>query len=107
VRVIHDHGDAAAAAILAAAYRALPPKGVLLLAEPMRGTPGAEPVGEAYFGFYLLAMGSGRPRSPRELQDMLRAAGFARVDLLRTHQPLQTRLIVARKQAAPATVLND
>jgi demethylspheroidene O-methyltransferase len=107
VRVIHDHGDASAAAIIAAAYRALPPKGVLLLAEPMRGTPGAEPVGEAYFGFYLLAMGSGRPRSPRELQDMLRAAGFARVDLLRTHQPLQTRLIVARKQAAPATVLND
>ena len=40
---------------------ALPPGGTLLLAEPMAGTPGAEPVGDAYFGFYLLAMGSGRP----------------------------------------------
>jgi demethylspheroidene O-methyltransferase len=97
VRVIHDHGDVAAAAVLAAVYRALPPKGVLLLAEPMMGTPGAEPVGEAYFGFYLLAMGSGRPRSPRELQAMLTAAGFASTQLVRTRQPLQSRLIVARK----------
>ncbi len=97
VRVIHDHGDLAAAAVLAAVYRALPPKGVLLLAEPMMGTPGAEPVGEAYFGFYLLAMGSGRPRTPRVLQDMLRAAGFASTQLMRTRQPLQSRLIVARK----------
>jgi demethylspheroidene O-methyltransferase len=97
VRVIHDHGDLAAAAILAAVYRALPPKGVLLLAEPMMGTPGAEPVGEAYFGFYLLAMGSGRPRTPRELQEMLTVAGFASTQLLRTRQPLQSRLIVARK----------
>jgi demethylspheroidene O-methyltransferase len=97
IRVIHDHGDAAAAAILAAAHRALPAKGVLLLAEPMLGTPGAEPVGKAYFGFYLLAMGSGRPRSPRELHDMLRAAGFASAELMRTRQPLQTRLILARK----------
>jgi len=106
VRVIHDHSDAAAAAILAAAHRALPPKGVLLLAEPMLGTRGAEPVGEAYFGFYLLAMGSGRPRSPQELQAMLRVAGFASAELLRTHQPLQTRLIVARKHHAKS-VLKD
>jgi demethylspheroidene O-methyltransferase len=97
VRVIHDHGDLAAAAVLAAVYRALPPKGVLLLAEPMMGTPGAEPVGEAYFGFYLLAMGSGRPRTPRVLQGMLAAAGFSSAQLVRTRQPLQSRLIVARK----------
>ncbi len=97
VRVIHDHGDVAAAALLAAVHRALPPKGVLLLAEPMMGTPGAEPVGEAYFGFYLLAMGSGRPRTPQVLQQMLRAAGFASTQLVRTRQPLQSRLIVARK----------
>ncbi len=100
VRVVHDHSDAAAAGILAAAHRALPPKGVLLLAEPMLGTRGAEPVGEAYFGFYLLAMGSGRLRSPQELQQMLRIARFSRIEVIRTHQPLQTRLIVARKQDA-------
>ena len=61
--MLHDHDDAAALALLRAARAALPPDGTLLLAEPMAGTPGAEPMGDAYFGFYLLAMGSGRPRT--------------------------------------------
>jgi demethylspheroidene O-methyltransferase len=99
VRVIHDHHDSAAAAILNAAQQALPSDGVLLLAEPMMGTPGAETVGDAYFGFYLLAMGQGRPRTPQTLQKMLIAAGFNSTQLLRTRQPLQIRLIVARKRA--------
>ena len=98
VRVIHDHDDAPAAALLSAAYRALPANGVLLLAEPMMGTPGAEPVGDAYFGFYLLAMGRGRPRTPKQLQQLLRGAGFASAHLVDMRQPLQAQLIVARKQ---------
>jgi demethylspheroidene O-methyltransferase len=97
VRVIHDHDDAPAAAILRGVYRALPAKGVLLLAEPMMGTPGAEPVGDAYFGFYLLAMGRGKPRTPHGLRQLLRDAGFKSTQLLHTRQPLQSRLIVARK----------
>lgn len=96
VRVIHDHNDDAALAILRAARRALPADGVLLLAEPMSGTPGAEPVGDAYFGFYLLAMGRGRPRTPAEIQGLLRAAGFVSPRLVPTSTPLLTRLIVAR-----------
>jgi demethylspheroidene O-methyltransferase len=63
----------------------------------MLGTPGAETVGDAYFGFYLLAMGQGRARTPEELRSMLAAAGFASSRLVRTRQPLQSRLIVARK----------
>ena len=86
--------------LLRGAHSALPPKGVLLLAEPMMGTPGAEPVGDAYFGFYLLAMGRGRPRTPKALQQMLQVAGFAESHLVATRQPLQSRLIVARKGAA-------
>jgi demethylspheroidene O-methyltransferase len=104
VRVVHDHDDAAAMQLLRAVYQALPPKGVLLLAEPMMGTPGAEPVGDAYFGFYLLAMGRGRPRAPQELQRMLEGAGFAHSQLLRTRQPLQSRLIIARKADATVSV---
>jgi demethylspheroidene O-methyltransferase len=100
VRVVHDHDDDAAMTLLRAVHRALPPKGTLLLAEPMMGTPGAEPVGDAYFGFYLLAMGRGRPRTPRDLRAMLQSAGFAQTQLVKTHQPLQSRLIVARKQDA-------
>lgn len=95
VRVIHDHDDEAALAILKAARRALPDDGTLLLAEPMAETSGAETVG-AYFTFYLLAMGSGRPRSPAVLTDMLRTAGFSTVKRMRTRRPLFTSLLVAK-----------
>jgi demethylspheroidene O-methyltransferase len=95
VRVLHDHDDDSVLAILRAARRALPVGGTLLVAEPMSGTPGAEPIGDAYFGMYLLAMGSGRARTPGELEALLRAAGFSRVALAPTRRPLLTRLMVA------------
>jgi demethylspheroidene O-methyltransferase len=95
VRVIHDHDDDVALAILRNVHGALVPGGTLLLAEPMAGTPGAEAVGDAYFGFYLLAMGSGRPRSPATLMRLLTAAGFRRATLVSTAMPMLTRLIVA------------
>ncbi len=96
VRVLHDHDDAEALAILRAARRALPPGGTLLVAEPMSQTRGAEPVGDAYFGFYLLAMGRGRPRTAGEIGRLIEAAGFGQVRALPTRTPLLTRLIVAR-----------
>jgi len=96
VRVLHDHDDAAAVRLLRAVRRALPEDGVLLVAEPMSGTAGAEPVGDAYFGFYLLAMGMGRPRAPAEHRQLLRRAGFHHARLVPTRIPLQCRLLVAR-----------
>jgi demethylspheroidene O-methyltransferase len=96
VRVVHDHDDATVRDLLQSVRRALPPEGVLLLAEPMAGTPGAEPMGDAYFGFYLLAMGRGRPRTREELRALLRDSGFRRVEWVRTRMPLQCGLIVAR-----------
>jgi demethylspheroidene O-methyltransferase len=95
VRVLHDHDDAPARAILRFARRALGPGGRLLVAEPMAQTPGAEPMGDAYFGFYLLAMGSGRPRSAVELRDMILEAGFRRCRELATHRPLLVRVLLA------------
>ncbi len=100
VRVVHDHNDSGVAKILAAAYRALPPDGTLLVAEVMSDTPGAEPMGDAYFGFYLLAMRSGRPRSPKEIKALLAAAGFERSKLLATKIPMLTRVMIARKPVA-------
>jgi demethylspheroidene O-methyltransferase len=97
VRVIHDHDDAGAMTILRAVHAALPPGGTLLLAEPMAATPGAEAMGDAYFGFYLLAMGRGRPRSADALKAMLEAAGFDAVKRVATRLPLQTQLLVARR----------
>ena len=60
------------------------------------GTPGAEPVGEAYFGFYLLAMGSGRPRTPAETIGLLEAAGFAEARRRPTRTPLLASVLTAR-----------
>ena len=97
VRVLHDHDDDSAMAILRAVHVALPVGGTLLLAEPMAGTPGAEAMGDAYFGFYLLAMGRGRPRSATELRAMLKEAGFEAVRAAPTRLPMQTQLLVARR----------
>lgn len=97
IRVLHDHDDARVAGLLRAVHRALADGGTLVVAEPMAETPGAESMGDAYFGFYLLAMGRGRPRSSTCLIDILREAGFTRVRRIATAQPLQTQLLVARK----------
>jgi len=97
IRVLHDHDDATVLALLEAVHRALAPGGVVVVAEPMASTRGCEPVAEAYFGLYLLAMGQGRPRSPEAVAGLLRAAGFRRVRLHPAHNPLQGRVLTARR----------
>lgn len=95
VRVLHDHDDDVAMDLLRRTHDVLPPGGRLIVAEPMADTPGAEPMGDAYFGWYLLAMGSGRARRAGEIGQMLRAAGFVDVRAHATHQTLQVRVISA------------
>lgn len=95
VRVLHDHDDDSVMTILRAARAALPSDGRVLIAEPMSATPGAEAVGDAYFGFYLLAMGRGRPRTPARIGEMLRAAGFIAPRLIPTAMPMQTSVVLA------------
>lgn len=96
IRIIHDHDDAAVKTLLRNVRSALTAGGTIIVAEPMSGTPGAEPIGDAYFGFYLLAMGSGRARTHQEISALLEEAGFAQPKLLHTHLPLVTRVIRAR-----------
>ncbi len=95
VRVVHDHDDPQALRILQAVRKALPPGGVVLVAEPMAGTPGAEAMASAYFGLYLLAMGQGRPRTPDELGSLLTRAGFVRVQRRQTRRPMLSQLVLA------------
>ena len=97
VRILHDHDDAVVTALLAKVHHALPPGGTLLIAEPMAGTRGAQAMGDAYFGLYLWAMGSGRPRSADAYRAMLATAGFTRVIERRTGVPMVTRLLVATR----------
>lgn len=96
VRIAHDHDDATVSALLRTLRKALPPGGTLLLAEPLAGTKGAEPVGEAYFGLYLWAMGRGRPRTAEAYRHMLAEAGFDAVRERRTRIPLLVRVLEAR-----------
>ncbi len=98
VRVLHDHDDSSVRKILAACRDALAPGGTLLIAEPMAGTPGAEASGDGYFGFYLLAMGSGRPRTPYEFTSLLGEFGFENVRLRPTNTPVLTRVLTATKR---------
>ncbi|RVT40231.1 methyltransferase [Sphingobium algorifonticola] len=97
VRVLHDHDDDPAMFLLRSIHAALPPAGRLLLAEPMARTRGAEPAGDAYFGLYLLAMGSGRPRSFEEIAGMAKAVGFRRIRRIRTAMPLTTSILLAER----------
>lgn len=97
IRVLHDHDDDVALAALRAAHAALPSGGALLIAEPMAETPGAEAIGDAYFGFYLLAMGSGRARRRAEMTQLLQAAGFTDIRFLPTARPMFSSVVVGRK----------
>jgi demethylspheroidene O-methyltransferase len=95
IRILHDHDDAPAQALLANIRNSLAPGARLLIAEPMARIRGLEPMGEAFFGLYLWAMGSGRPRSPEELAAMLRVAGFSRIQVVATAQPVNASVILA------------
>ena len=96
VRVLHDHDDDRALLLLRAIRKAMRPGATLLISEPMSGTSGAEPMGDAYFGFYLLAMGSGRPRTVGEIRLLLQTAGFSRLREVQTSMPMIARVIAAR-----------
>jgi demethylspheroidene O-methyltransferase len=97
IRVAHDHPDEQVRILFRNIYDALPVGGTLLLAEPMAQEPLEAHTGDAYFHFYLLAMGAGRLRTPSELGRLLGDTGFVHVELLPNAMPIHTRLLVARK----------
>ncbi len=96
VRIVHDHDDREAQHLLGNIRRALAPGAHLLIAEPLAQTASAKAMGDAYFGLYLWAMRSGRPRSFAEIAAMLKSAGFASSRKISTHLPLAASIIVAR-----------
>jgi demethylspheroidene O-methyltransferase len=99
LRVLHDHDDEHVEALLAAARRAVRPGGALLIAEPVAGSAGAGAGSDCYFGVYLLAMGSGHPRTRAQLSDFTQRAGFHRVRWHRTRNPLFASVMTARPRA--------
>lgn len=98
VRICHDHDDDVVRALFLRLARSMTRGATLLIVEPLAGTRAAPAMGDAYFGFYLLAMGQGRPRTAREYRAMLDDAGFGPVREHRTDQPLVTRVLSARRR---------
>ena len=96
-RIAHDHDDDVVAALFAAIHTALSANGRLLIIEPLAETASAPRMGDAYFGLYLWAMGSGRPRSESRLRAMLAEAGFSHVKAAKTGLPIITSLLVASR----------
>ncbi|MBI1250390.1 MAG: methyltransferase domain-containing protein [Alphaproteobacteria bacterium] len=94
VRVLHDHDENGVRTLLASAHAALPRGGRVLIAEPMSHAPKPDPVCDAYFSFYFLAMGRGRCRTPETYRNALREAGFSKVFMLRMRTPALLRAIV-------------
>ncbi len=97
IRVLHDHDDGVAQALLTKIYDSLPPEGRLLIVEPMAETSGATGMGDAYFGLYLWTMGSGRPRSMRENKAMAKKAGFSAIKEVPTPLPIIAQALVMTK----------
>ena len=97
VRVLHDHDDKPAQHLINKAFQALPIAGQLMVAEPMAETPGSESIGHTYFGFYLWAMGSGRPRTATELTSMMQIAGFNNVREAKSPMPSLVRVLIGDK----------
>jgi demethylspheroidene O-methyltransferase len=92
VRILHDHDDDTVRHLLRAVRAALPVGGTVVVAEPMLGLGGAETVG-AYFAFYLLAMGRGRPRTTREIEVLLQEAGFETTRSIPTRSPVISGIV--------------
>ncbi|MEM7508135.1 MAG: methyltransferase [Pseudomonadota bacterium] len=97
IRVLYDHDDPTVAALLAQIHTALPPGGQIVISEPMSGGDRPCRAGDAYFGFYTMAMTTGRPRSAARHAELLRQAGFADPVERPTRRPFLTSVVVARK----------
>jgi demethylspheroidene O-methyltransferase len=98
IRVAHDHCDASVRDILRNIYQALPAGGTLVLAEPMAQAAGERPQpSDAYFHYYLLAMGAGRLRTHAELASLMHDSGFGDVTLLDNAMPIHARILVGTK----------
>jgi demethylspheroidene O-methyltransferase len=94
IRVIFDHDDERVKILLGSIFKALTPGGKLLVAEPMADTPDHPAMGHAYFGFYLLAMGRGRPRTIQEISQLALQAGFTKVEVLPCNMPINARVLL-------------
>ncbi len=97
IRVLYDHSDERVMKLLKSVKKSISPGGVLLVAEPMAEIQNSKlNYSDAYFSFYLLAMGKGKPRNKDQLKKMLVKSGFNSVRSLSPNLPIQTGIMLAK-----------
>ena len=79
IRVLYDHDDGVVIELLKKVYDALPYNGQVVISEPMSGGKTPTRSGDSYFGFYTMAMSTGRPRSMKTHEAFLKKVGFQSV----------------------------
>ena len=97
VRVLYDHSDATVANLLAAVHAALPPKGRLIVSEPMSGGVDPDRTTDVYFAIYTLAMQTGRTRSGAEIAALFQAAGFLNISIQKGFRPFVTSVVTGER----------
>jgi len=97
VRVLYDHRDETVRNLLAKAYAALPPRGRIVVSEPMSGGANPSRAADAYFAVYCMAMRTGTVRSADRISAMLGEAGFVGIKEARTDRPFITSIVTAEK----------
>ena len=96
-RVLYDHNDTNVELLIKKIYDALSPGGHLVISEPMAGNEKPTRSGDAYFGFYTLAMTSGKPRSKNQHFNILKKSGFMQLKFLQGANDFVTSVILAKK----------
>ena len=100
VRVLYDHADATVANLLAAVHAALPPKGRLIVSEPMSGGALPDRTTDVYFAVYTLAMQTGRTRSGAEIAALMAASGFVNIRIQKGFRPFVTSIVTGERAGA-------
>ena len=100
VRVLYDHADTTVANLLSAVHAALPPKGRLIVSEPMSGGALPDRTTDVYFAVYTLAMQTGRTRSGAEIAALMAASGFVNIRIQKGFRPFVTSIVTGERAGA-------
>lgn len=88
MEILHDWSDQECVAILGAIRRAAPPGAKLLVVENVLGDRGADAAGHT-LDVIMLAITGGRERTPGELDELFRQAGFSDGNVINTGSRLR------------------
>ena len=95
--MLYDHDDGVVKNLLSKVFDTLPPGGTILISEPMSGGVHPNKSGDAYFGFYTMAMTTGRPRDILTHKMNLSEIGFENIKIHKGTRDFITSVISAKK----------